>query len=300
MAGPSHMTQEQFDADLTTLVELGMSWIRIAVVAETVVEEWGFASGDVMVDRGMLEKMARGAARARERGLKVYMIVADIYDNPAAGEDEFLRNMRQYWAGVAEPLVDHVDVWQVLNEPDGAHFRTLETVPIEGRAEYLRLLARTLGAAHEEFERADREVTMTTNLYGYPLDDAMEERWIESLDVLESHLDVLTIDAYPELSEDETVELPRRIDRLRERYGKEVLLGEIGLQTCSHCWTEEQQAQAYAMYIDHYANSSIPVAFFYRLRDDGTDTGEGTFGILRDDDTPKPAFQVIREGLMGS
>ncbi|HEX7349477.1 hypothetical protein [Brachybacterium sp.] len=299
MAGPSHSTDEQFEADLTTQLELGMSWIRIPVVADTVVEEWGFAAGAVVLDRLMLDRIARGAARARERGLKVCMIVADIYDNPAADEDEFLRNMRQYWAGVAEPLVEHVDVWQVFNEPDGAHFRTLDTVPSGQRPEYLRTLARALGAAHQEFERADPEVTITTNLYGYPLNDAMERRWVESLDVLAPHLDVLTVDAYPELSEQEARELPQRIDRLGERYGKEVMLGEIGLQTCSQCWTEAQQAEAYAMYVDLYADSLIPVLFFYQLRDDGTDTGEGTYGILKFDGTPKPALGEISEGLQG-
>lgn len=299
MAGPSHSTDEQFEADLTTQLELGMSWIRIPVVADTVVEQWGFASGSVVLDRPMLDRIARGAALAQKRGLKVCMIVADIYDNRDADEDEFLRNMRQYWAGVAEPLVEHVDVWQVFNEPDGAHFRTLDEVPSGRRPEYLRTLARALGAAHEEFERADPGVTITTNLYGYPLNDAMERRWVESLDVLAPHLDVLTVDAYPELSEHEARLLPLRIDRLRDRYGKEVMLGEIGLQTCSHCWTEAQQAEAYAMYVDLYADSLIPVLFFYQLRDDGTDTGEGTYGILQLDGTPKPAAGEVRKGLRG-
>jgi hypothetical protein len=299
LPAPPHRSQEEFEGDLARLKSLGMTWARFAVVADTVVENWGFAEGAVSLDPDVLDRIARAAAAAQEAGLKVCMVMADIYDAPEADEAEFLRNMRQYWAGVVAPLAEHVDVWQILNEPDGAHFRTMEDVAQADRPEYLRMLARTLGAAHDELERVDAHVTMTTNLYGYPLGDAMEERWTESLDAIAPHLDVITVDAYPELSREETLELPDRVSRLRERYGKEVMIGEMGLQTCTDCATEEQQAEAYRLYLENLQDSVISVLFFYQLRDTGEDTGEGTFGIEESDGTDKPAAAVIEE-LLGT
>lgn len=295
--GPMHTSAAQFESDLETLANLGMSWVRLPIVADTVVRAWGFTAGSVQLDEGVLDRVRSGAAMARKRGLKVCLVVADIYDVPQADEAEFLRNMRQYWGGLAGHLSAQVDVWQIFNEPDGAHFRTGRDVPALRRSAYLQELARALAAAHEEIAGIDPDVSITTNLYGYPLGDAMERRWVESLDAIAPHLDLITVDAYPELSEPEARELPRRLGRLQERYGKEVAVGEIGLQTCSHCVTEEEQARAYSMYLDILQDSDVAVIFFYTLRDDGSGTGEGTFGIERADGSEKPSFEVIQEDL---
>lgn len=295
--GPVHTSTEQFEHDLETLVALGMTWVRLPVVANTVVRTWGFATGSVQLDVDVLDRVRQGARMARERGLKVCLVVADVYDVPQAPEAEFLRNMRQYWGSLARHLAAQVDIWQILNEPDGAHFRTRREVPALRRPAYLRELSRALAAAHAEIAEIDPDVTITTNLYGYPLGDAMERRWVQSLDALAPHLDLITVDAYPALSEYEARELPRRLGRLQERYGKEIAVGEIGLQTCSHCATEDEQARAYAIYLDALQSPSIAVAFFYQLRDDGSGTGEGTFGIEREDGSEKPSFDVIREHL---
>jgi hypothetical protein len=297
LAGPDDDGATRFEEDLATLVDLGMDWARFAVVAASAVETWGDAGDGLRLDGAEIDRLARGAARARELGLKVCMIVADVYDVPSAREADFLDAMRAYWVAVARPLAAHVDMWQILNEPDGADFRTLEAVSSAARPEYLLGLGRALGAAHEVLEGIDPGVTMTTNLSGYPLDDAVERDWTGTLDVIAGHLDVITIDTYPGLSDEQTRLIPERASRLRTAYGREVVVGEIGLQTCTECSSVEEQAQAYRLYLDALEGSAIPVAFFYQLRDDGQDTGEGTFGVQDAQGDPKPSFDVLREAL---
>jgi hypothetical protein len=278
----------QRELDLAT--ELGLGWVRFGVDIDAVVRSWGDAQNPVDMDEQGLEALARDVAAVRQRGLQVCLLLVDARTGDDLDEPAFLQRMREYWDAVARAVGDQSYVWQVFNEPDGWDPRSTE--PLEGEATpaYLAFLARALGEAQAALHRHAPRALVTTNLYGYPVDDARERRWTEIFDVIAPNLDVLTVDAYPDLDAEALDALPARAKRLADRYGTSMMIGEIGLPTGDDRFDEADQADAYARYVEVLDEPSLLASFFYELR---SADGSG-FGILREGGNPKPAFTVLR------
>lgn len=276
------------ELDLAT--ELGLGWVRFGVDTESVLRSWGDAENPVEMDEKGLEVLARDVSDARKRGLQVCLLLVDARTGDDVDESVFLRRMREYWDAIARAVGDQSYVWQVFNEPDGWDPRSTEPLDGEATADYLAFLARALGDAQAALHRHAPHGRVTTNLYGYPVDDARERRWREIFDVIAPSLDVLTVDAYPDLDAAALDALPARAKRLADRYGASMMIGEIGLPTGDDRFDEADQADAYARYVKVLDDPALLASFFYELR--STD-GSG-FGILQEDGSPKPAFTVLR------
>lgn len=90
------------------------------------------------------------------------------------------------------------------------------------------------------------------------------------------------------------------VHNLMTAYGdgaKQIWLTEVGAPTGTSPWavSEEEQAQAVAMFVDFARNNPfVGPIYLYSLLDTGTDPAdpEGNFGLIRRDFTPKPAWGV--------
>lgn len=292
ITNPSADDREGFIADLEEAATLGMTWVRFAVVAHDVVDGWGDGDRPVELDEDEMEALVWGIDQATARDLRVCLMTVDA-PVPDVDPETSLAMLRHYWEALADALAPGVPQWQIFNEPDGQHFQTFEAFSVGPSEEYLGHLAECLSVAREVIHSRNPDALVTTNLYGFPVNDATEESWVRVLDAIARSIDVITLSAYPQLNEGELLELPERIQRLEERYGLDVVIGEIGLQTCEDCFTEQQQASAFDRYLEALAASRARVVFFYELRDSDGETGEGTFGVLRADGTEKPAHDVL-------
>lgn len=100
-----------------------------------------------------------------------------------------------------------------------------------------------------------------------------------------------------------------RISSLREQMnakgaaGKPIYITEYGQSTAGcgdECMSEEAQAESLRKLIDTVASRSdwnVALITVYQLQDRGTASGdrELEFGLLRQDGSPKPAYNVVRE-----
>lgn len=291
---PAEDPPEMITASLEAVASLGMGWVRFGIAASSAVTSWGAPDGDIAVNADAIAAVADAIDAAHGRGLQVCLMLIDVYPDPAAPEDVFVHKTAQLWTQLGRELGGRADTIQIFNEADGAHYRTFTDVGNPPTPEYLTELASRLALARDTIRAVAPTARITTNLLGYPVDAAREERWHQVLDILAPSLDLVTVDAYPQLREDDIRDLPHTLSRLAERYGKPVSVGEIGLNTCAECNSAEQQATAYGLYADALRDSIAESVFFYQLRDGDPVTPDTSFGVMsRDGTTRKPAWDVL-------
>lgn len=295
---PAPGRMDAFREDLDTVQALGLSAVRFGAGTHELVSDWGVRdgrfTGEVALSDDGIEALARGIDEAEERGLRSCVMTIGVYPGDDVSEAVFAEVMADYWHRVSLRLAPRAPLWQVFNEPDGDHYRTLEPSRALEDPSYVEELAASLDLARRSIQAATPTAQVTTNLSGFPVDEALGERWTSLLDRLAPSLDVITVDAYPETDPARTRLLASLLDDLRERYGKPVEVGEIGMKTCPECFTLEEQSEAFSMYLDRLAGSAARTVYFYRLRDSDPQTGEGSFGILEQDGSDKPVVRVIR------
>src|SRR5262249_30620389 len=102
-----------------------------------------------------------------------------------------------------------------------------------------------------------------------------------------------------------------RIDTLRERMNfhgagaKPIYITEYGESTADcgeQCVSEEVQAQHLQEMLNAVVTRKdwgVEMFLVFQLRDRGTDSGdrEQQFGLLREDDTPKPAYSILQSAM---
>lgn len=280
---------EEFDADLRRAKELGVDWVRFSVVAEELVESWS-DSGTVRFKAEGLDMYRRAFDLVDSHKLQVCLMTVE--SAPLIGDaEDYLDQMGQYWAKIAAEYGSSIRMWQVFNEADGLDFRTAKGIeePVE---DYYEDLAQALAVAATTIHRHAPGAAVTTNANGYPVDDSTEQRWHQFFSVIGKYLDVLTVNAYPVLSEPSISSLPERLIRLSEAFDKPIAVGEFGLQTGPKLYTENQQAESVTKTIEALMDSPADPAFVYRLRNDGAHEDDG-FGLYTMAGTPKSSLAEI-------
>lgn len=294
---PAEDPPEMVAQSMNEVTALGMGWVRFGIAAFSAVTSWDAPDGGIDFAPEALQKVSDAIDAAHAHGLKVCLMIIDVYPIAEASEEHFVLKMRQFWTHLGRELGSRADTIQIFNEPDGAHYRTFTDVGNPPTTAYLTELAGRLVLAREVIRAVAPDARITTNIFGYPVDTEMERRWHRVLDILSPGLDLITVDAYPQLDVEDIEDLPHKLGRLAERYGKPVSVGELGLNTCAECGTEDQQAAAYGMYTDALRDDSVAESvFFYQLRDGDPVTPDTSFGVIsRDGSVRKPAWDVLAQ-----
>lgn len=283
-----------FERDLRAVREGGGGWVRLAVRAYDVVEDWD-RDGAIAFDEQALDTVDRALDLARAAHLRVYLVTADSVpeDVLQSSGRTFLATMTEYWRVLAERLGDRVEVWQVFNEADGMHIRTGQSLGQIPPTSYLKELAAVLTRARRAIRSAAPGVEVTTTAGGYPVDDAMEQRWARFFGVVGPRLDVVGVDLYPQTDQARIDALGERLERLHRLVHKPVVVAELGLQTCAGCFSEEEQGAGLSSALTALRTAPVREVLLYELRDSDQDQ----FGVLHADWSPKSGAGRISEAL---
>lgn len=272
--------------DVDLLAAHGQNLIRTGIYAWMVApqpDQW--ASESVAFFR-------EAFAYARERGLAINMVVPGAPDWAQNFDfEQYANTCRWFWTRMRENFGDQVDLWQVYNEADHAHYQKF--TPAIRDARYLGEFAHMLGIAKDVFGGFGGR-PITTNLTGWPMNDEREQEWYQVLDAIGAPLDVLGIDLYPADNEAEIARLADRMRRVSERYRKPIFVAEIGLQTTPGSWTEEDQRRHVAAAIGQLRTVELWGISLYELRDSSS---PGGFGIQRQDGSRKLGFGEVMRAM---
>lgn len=284
----------KFDRQIATVSGAGGKWVRFGASYYKVVQSLGPGS-ELTFDEDVLSVMDRALDKADNAGLNVAFITADGWADDSSRE-AYRKVMSTYWGELADRFADRVDIWQVYNEPNGRDYVSWDAeVPIDDA--YLRKLASDIGLARAVIRQRNSAVLVTTNSMGYPMDDAVYAEWQRVFDILGDSVDAIAVSTYPRFDEAVIAELPGELNDLGDSFGKPVIVAEVGLQTCDTCEvTEAEQGTYVAKTVDSIASADVLATFVYELQDSGTD-GEGTFGTLRKDGTPKDGSEKIFDAI---
>lgn len=296
ISNPTPDGTSQFRKDLDEVRDLGLGAVRFSAPVHEMVTDWGVrdgkASGRVRFDGSYVSALIDGLDEAEKRGLDACMMVIGVCPDESLSDDELVRVMGNYWRALAAAIAPRTPQWQVFNEADAAHFRNQGDVDVLAEnSPYLDLLSRALGTARDAVHAETPGAEVTTNLFGYPVDEELLPRWRTILDRLADSVDVITVDAYPETKKENLQRLVDDLASLRAEYGKPVVLGEIGMKVCAKCFTLTEQVQAYSAYLTSLAHSAAQSVYFYKLRDPSSDQ----FGVLDDHGKPRPAYTLLKK-----
>ena len=273
-------------ADVDTLAEHGQTLIRTAIYS------WKVAPEAERWDGEQSTFYRQELDYARQRGIEINLVVPGAPDwAQSYGFDEYVAACTWFWAQMRESFGDQTAIWQAFNEADHAHYQRFTKAT--RNAKYLGELAQLLAVARETLGRDG--VPVTTNLTGWPLSNEIEQDWYRILDAIGDSLDVIGIDLYPADSQQEIDRLVGRMERVRRRYGKEIFVAEIGLQTTPDSWTETDQQRYVTAAIRKLRTVELWGICLYELRDQKA-PADG-FGILTIDGTRKRGFADVMGAL---
>ena len=117
-------------------------------------------------------------------------------------------------------------------------------------------------------------------------------------DAMAQAIDLIGLDLYPDDNEAEIQRLPEFVRHFTWRYGKSVVVAEIGIGT--KIFSEQRQGELLARYMATLEAGEVKpgAGFIYELNDDVTDPeGGGSMGIFRADGTPKVGAGMAVQSL---
>lgn len=277
---------DDFRKDIDTLVANGQKWVRLGIIGWEVMAVRD-GSRTVHWSENALKQYDAAVDYAYSKGLLIHLVLADAANDPSTSFSDYKAIIKEYWNGIAERYARKVAVWQVYNESDTSHFR-LVTQPVTRITEsYLQDLASVLKIARDSVKAVNPKALVTTNSTGWPMSDATQDRWHRYFDGIQAHLDAISLDLYPADNLAEIQKLPIRIADAKRRYGKPVIVAEIGLQVAGS-WTAKDQSQFVPAAIEALKEAKPLAIIVYQLRDEG----DNSFGLILENRTPRPAFSA--------
>lgn len=277
--------------DLQIMKSMGCTWVRIPLPAGSIVSDWFASPTAIATNSRVVSDIKTCLKYAKSLGFKICLLTVNSLDV----EDEQVYNARtdQYWKFCADNFARYADQWQLYNEQSGYHYRLYKVIPPDQLHDYQVKFRDRLVIGRDLIHRANPKTQVTTNLFGYPVTDATESDWRRALDVIAPAIDLITVDCYPDMWTEDIEAIPGRLAGLSRDYGKPICIGEIGLPSAD--FSESDQAATYGKYIDVLKSSCATAVHFYEL----LDMDERKFGVIRWDNTDKPARAVVTGRLTG-
>lgn len=284
-----------FEVDLADLRRTGATWIRFGIQA------WqlgGWYGDRWYFDDGARAFLGTCVGQARAAGLKISLTLAAMADTPSWSFSDYLRINGIYWAEVARIVAGNggVDVWQAYNEHDTAHFRDQSVLVGPPSADYLGQLSTAISACRDTVHNLMPATRVTTAVSGLTVDDNTEARWYHFYDVVAAAVDVVGLNCYPGDWVEQIDNLPARLGRVRNRYGKQVVVTEIGVPTERGGRISIPTAQTVLPLMIQRAASAAPLAVLvYQLRNWGDDAyaAEQNFGIYTHDWHRRETYDAV-------
>jgi len=295
----------KFKSDVDNSVSSHQQWIRTAIMSWEIALS-GNSSGQITWNDQNLAVYDEAINYAYQKGLKIMVFVSGAPDwtsfwgNNYSFED-YQKVSINYWRFLAQRYKDKVDIWQVFNEANGIHYRYF--TPLTSLTnDYLSQMNTLLASARQTIKQEDPTARITTNSLGWPINDQQEEKWLQYFDAIKDNLDEITLDLYPDNNTTEINKLGTRVSNAFNRYSKPVIIGEIGVKTCTSCWGglgEEIQKSFLPMSINQLKTGSPSIIFTYQMRDRSTDltSGEGTFGIKYNNGEQKIGYDAVMSAM---
>lgn len=285
--GRPGQTLDTFKKDVDGLAAAGQTWLRTGL-PNWLLAPTGSASS-VRFDAAQVAALNTALDYARSKGLKTFVYVGMPDWAGGFSHADYAAATKLYWGGLASRVGQRIDVWQLFNEADTTSYQNY--APVSAEVDYLRRMRDLIASGRTAVRAHAPSARITTNLSGWPMNDAREAEWNRVLDVLAPALDVVSLDIYTGDNATEAFKLTARIDRIEARYRKQVAVAEFGLQTQG--WTEQDQLTYMPAMVTAIKAAEPMAVIAYEYRDSGPGQEYQGFGIVRNDRSAKVATSTV-------
>jgi hypothetical protein len=289
----------ELEADLDRLEDLGVTWLRFDVATAFFVEDEVYKWAE----------LDRTINAIDARGIKILGIMTQLPNNHSGGDwrvGPTTDLQRQSFATYAEAAASRydgvVDAWEVWNEPNLDHF----WAPNANTAQYVELLK----LAYPALKAGAADTPVLTGGLGWTSGDPGQPDILSTTFVTEmyalgakDYFDILAVHPYPNLDEGANSGEMLRASQIRSIMdsngdsAKPIWATELGAPTQGVASvTEAEHATLYQDLYDQWETmpNGGPM-FYYTLNDMNIDSREGHFGIVRLDNTTKPAYDTMKQ-----
>ena len=243
---------------------------------------------------------------ANSKSVDVFLIVVvpywAKYYSPVINTWETSYTLAQYKT-VSESFLDEVftlwsgkvDVWQVFNEANKHAFDSYADVDFSTNLTYETKATQVLTHIGSYLSTNYPLETITINVGGWPLNDAVIVKMKYFFDAVHADFDDISVDFYPD---DDPVIIDKISDYVVDfvtTYSKDVHIAEIGMCVDTVRFNEADQANYLPQYLDEGTVGGATSVILYQYQDNPNFTPpcEDKFGIKRADGTQRPAYQAV-------
>ncbi len=293
-----NLTLERFKVDVDLLREHNQTALRFNMRNGDVI--LGGDMNNIQWDEDSLRAYDEAISYAQERGMNIYFVT----NVPEYAKDYSLEDYKKvtklFYEELAYRYKGKIAHWQIFNEPDVHHYTDYHGIS-HMTDEYLKDFGEIVKTASETLEKVDPSAKTTVNAShwvgsGRPF--RLDETRL--FDAVKDSVDALTLDFYHDKNIDAIKEFPEEyIATYSEQYGKDIIIGELGLPTYGR-FTADDQRRYVTHAIDAIKGGRIrPKAILlYELNDenapdDQTNNVEKFFGFRFADGQTKPAFESV-------
>lgn len=278
-----HFTGRE-DEHVTRIAEAGLKFIRMDIwwsVVETTKGSYDFTAHDQLVDS------------LAERGIRPVFILC--YGNPlydggdAPHTDEGRAAFARYAAACAAHFRGKGVIWELWNEPNGAHFWR----PAPNAEDYISLAK----VVYPAVRKADPNAFMMGPALAGPGFDYLEDLLKRGL---LDYVDALSVHPYGSVRPEDAYRYYETCRGLLRKYGPKdrelpIVSGEWGFSAVKGITVDMQGQYLARKFLVNLANG-IALSIWYDWIDDGPDPEEKEhhFGILFLDGSEKPSYKAVQ------
>ena len=320
----SNVSAAEQDQQLKLIADAGGRVARVDVGWSSFEEQ-----GKGQYNRWYLDRLDTLVATAESRGVELLLTVTDSPCWASSAPDTLKQGCKGSWwdrdvqrypplnardyadalAFLVRRYGNRVGAWELWNEPNLSYYFRTEDQP----AEYAKLVR----AGYPAAKAADPSATVIVGALAEAPAAFVEELFQHGIG---GHFDAFSVHPYsgdasplsPQSDEWIQTSFARGVPSVRQvllRHGedKPIWLTEFGWSTSTirgaEAWRNGVDETTQALYTEQALLkmrewSYVPVAIVYGLKDVGTDRTErnDNFGLIRYDDSPKPAYAAFRRG----
>lgn len=299
--GHNH-TLSQFKQNVDLLAEKKQTWVRMDLVTHEIAPSGNGVT--INWNKKGLSVYDEAINYARKRKLRVMIASTVPVFAKEYSKEDYQQVAKAYYGFLAKRYKGKVAIWQLFNEPNIHHFRDHSHNPaLMDDPNYVSELKAVFQASSQAIKRSDKAANVTTSVshwVGARPPEAFLSQTSVLFDALDESLDLITLNLFPDMSMEEIDRLPTYVKYFKEKYGKEVVIGEIGVSTKPGVgFTESDQARYMGLAIKSLKQGDVrpKVILFYELMDQTIFQSpldhENYYGTLYNDGTKKSSFEDI-------
>lgn len=292
------LSLDAFKEDIDTLAKEGMNMIRFSLRPYAVVESYDPKSESVFTwNEQKLADYDEAITYAKAKGIDIFLVLNTPEHARNASSSEYMNITSDYFSFIANRYKDQLTMVQLFNEPNIHHFRDYSATVVDN--EYLESFREAAFAASRACKAANPAIQTTINVGGWPLNEGLVAEWERFFDSNSDLIDVISIDLYPDDNKETISHLQEWLQRLKNRFGKPVMVAEIGLPTGSGRFTEDDQGKYLNMSIEELKKAGVVGILPYEIRDEARNpnSSEASFGIKRADGSHKKSYNTVMDAL---